>query len=435
MSVRFLPSPRSPLILPWAALRLAARFVLPLTLWFTVGQLLRYGAMYGGYRLGEMKGTVAAVAPLLTVGVLVMVTLGVAVAMVHCVREGLDVVHAREADGDLTPWAVGNEESVFGAAGRAALPFVVFYLGWGLQGDDAREFADQATSRGFAEGGFAGQIKGLGMLVSLEKHVPLAIGLTAGFFAVRFLVEWLLEERLPRSVGALVAFLEINFALFAIFTIDHLRGEGVDWSARRQAWTWVTDIAGPVLELWPPFKEAVLGALIWLVVAGVILGLDARDEQLVLGRGRAARRLSRAGGLDRLNSPREILTRGFREMWLPAWYGLRLVRRSGVLPFATFCLLFTGLDVAEDASRRLVYELLGPHEVTWWIPRMPLVAYGTGLIFQILRICLLAAAFDLVMARVTARTAAKAAAPSPAGTPGDAPPAPANRPWPVAPSP
>ncbi|MFD0691581.1 hypothetical protein [Actinomadura fibrosa] len=428
-------SARSPLILPWATLKLAGRFVLPLTLWFTVGQLLRYGVMYGGYRLGGMKGTAASVAPLLTVGLLVMVTLAVAVAMVHCVREGLDVVHAREAGGDLTPWAVGNDESVAGAAGRAALPFVVFYLAWGLLAEDAREFADTAASRGFAEGGIEGQLKGVGMLVSLEKHVVLASVLTAVFFVLKVLAGWLLEERSPRAGAALIALLEIYFALFAIFTIDHLRGEGVDWLTRRQAWTWFTDVAGPVLDLWPPFKDAVLGALIWLVITGVILGLDAADERVVLGSGRAARRLAGAGGLDRVNSPREVMTRGFREMWLPAWYGLRLVRRSGMLPFATFCLLFTGLDVAEDASRRLVYELIGPHPVTWWIPRLPLVGYGTGLVFEILRICLLAAAFNLVMARVTERTAAKAAGLSAAGPAAGAPQGAANPPWSGAPYP
>lgn len=122
---------RSPLILPWATLKLAGRFVLPLALWFTVGELLRYGAMYAGYRLGTMKGVAATLAPIVTVGLLVVITLAVTVLMVHCVREGLDVVHARDAGGGLTPWAVGNEESVIGAIGRAALPFVIFYLAWG----------------------------------------------------------------------------------------------------------------------------------------------------------------------------------------------------------------------------------------------------------------------------------------------------------------
>ncbi|MFI0481907.1 hypothetical protein [Actinomadura sp. 9N215] len=430
-------SARSPLILPLATLRLAGRFVLPLTLWFTVGELLRYGAMYGGYRLGTMKGTAATVAPIATIGLLVVITLAVAVLMVHSVREGLDVVHAREADGDLTPWAVGNEESVIGAMGRAALPFVIFYLAWGLQGEDAREFADMATARGFQEGGLQGQIDALGMLLSLEKHIGLAIGLTAGLFVVKVAAEWSLEERLPRAIGALVAFLEINFALFGIFTIDHLRGKGVDWFTGREAWAWVTDVAGPALDVWPPFKDAVLGALIWLVIAGVILGLDAGDEQVVLGRSRTARRLAAAGGVGRTNSPREILTRGFREMWLPAWYGLRLVRRSGMMPFATFCLLFAGLDVAEEASRRFVYELIGPHEVTWWIQALPFVGYGTAVVFEVLRVCLLAAAFNLVMARVSARTAAKAVGPSRPSVPSSAPgpPAPASPPWFGAPSP
>ncbi|MBD2894306.1 hypothetical protein amrb99_32300 [Actinomadura sp. RB99] len=413
----FALSGRSPLLLPWAALKLAGRFVLPLTLWFTAGRLLRYGALYGGYRLGAMKGTAATVAPLVTVGLLVVITLATAVLMVHCVREGLDVVHARAADGDLTPWAVGNDESVVGAMARAALPFVIFYLAWGMQTDDAREFADMAASRGFAEGGFQGQLKGMGMLISLEKHVVLAVGITVGFFVVKTAVEWLLEERLGRSAGALMAFLEINFTLFGIFTIDHLRGDAAGWITGRRAWQWIDGAAGPVLDLWPPFKDAVLGALIWLVIAGVILGLDAGDERVVLGRGRAARRLAAAGGIERQGSVREVLTRGFREMWLPAWYGLRLVRRSGMMPFAVFCLLFSALDVGRDASRRWVYELLGPHEVTWWMPRLPLVDFGTGLVFEILRICLLAAAFNLVMARVTARNAAKAVASPASATP------------------
>ena len=421
------------MILPWATLKLAGRFVVPLTLWFTLGELLRYGVMYGGYELGSKKGVLATIAPIATVGLLVVITLTVVVLMVHSVREGLDVVHAREADGDLTPWAVGNDETVIGATGRAALPFVIFYLAWGLQAEDAQEFAGMATSRGFAEGGFQGQIEGLGMLLSLEKHIGLAIGLTAGLFVLKVSAEWRLEERLPRAIGALVAFLEVNFALFGIFTIDHVRGEGVDWVSARQAWTWVTDTAGPVLDVWPPFKDAVLGALIWLVIAGVILGLDTEDEEVVLGRGRAGRRLAQAGGVGRTGSPRELLTRGIREMWVPAWYGLRLVRRSGMMPFAMFCVLFAGLDVAEDASRRAVYELIGPHEVTWWLQTQPFVEYGSGLVFEILRICLLAAAFNLVMARVSARTAAK-----PVARPSFAPPSAAgsearpSQPWPGA---
>ncbi|MBX6769429.1 MAG: hypothetical protein IRY90_20135, partial [Actinomadura rubrobrunea] len=287
-----------------------------------------------------------------------------------------------------------------------------FYTAWGLHSEDAREFVNMAQSRGLAEGGLDGQLEGLGMLITLERHVPLAIGLTGTFFVLKVAFEWLMQRRLTSSTAVLLAFLEINFALFGIFTIDHLRNEAGDWIADRRAWSWVEQLIGDGLELWDPFKHAVLGSLIWLVIAGVVLGLDARDEQVVLGRGRTGRRLARAGGVDRTGSPREIATRGIRELWLPAWYGLRLVRRSGVVPFGAFCVLFTGLDVAERLTRRQVYELVGAHPAVWWVPRLTLIGFGTALVFQILRICLLAAAFNLVVARVTMRTAAKAAVPS-----------------------
>lgn len=420
---------RSPLVLPWATLVLAGRFVLPLALWFTVGELLRLGVLEGGYRLGQMKGLPATIAPMLTVSLMVMITLGITVAMVHCVREGLSVVHAREADGDLAPWAVGNEEPWSGAMSRAVLPFVIFYLAWGMQSEDAREFADLAQSRGYAEGGLEGNVQGLGMLLELDRHLPLAIGLTVAFLAGKLLAEWLLRNRLPTSGGAVLAFFEVNFALFGIFTIDEVRKATGDWITDREAWQAFAEAAGPILELWPAFKHAVLGGLLWLVIAGVILGLDAGDERAVLGRGRTARRLVREAGIERHNSPREILTRGIRDLVVPAWYGLRLVRRSGLVPFAAFCSLFMALHVVEDLATRQAFVLIGAHPLEWWLPRQGLIGFGTGLVFEILRICLLAATFNLVMARVNVRNAAKAPALSAGGSPAPGPQGPPPPSW------
>src|SRR5690606_41903303 len=118
-------SRRSPLILPPATLMLAGRFVLPLALWFTLGELLRYGVMYGGYRLGSMEGTAAAVAPIATIGLLGVITLAVTVLMVHSVREGLDGVQARESGGGLTPWGVGNGGAGVAPVGHAGPPAVI----------------------------------------------------------------------------------------------------------------------------------------------------------------------------------------------------------------------------------------------------------------------------------------------------------------------
>jgi hypothetical protein len=395
----------SPLTLPWATLKLVARFAVPLALWYTLGELLRFLLMYGGYRLGVLKyGEL--VAPIMTLSLLVMVNLAVAVAMMHSVREGLTAIQEREDDGDLAPWAVGNEESMLDALGRALLPFMIFYLAWGWVTEDARDFASTSESRGLVEGGFEGQIKGLGMLTTLTKHLYVAIALTVVFFILKFLCERFVLERAPRAGGILTAFCEVNWALFGLFSVETARGKAAGWITGREAWGWLRNVAGHGIDLWPEFKFAVLGSLVWLVIAGVILGVDAEDEEAALGRGRAARRLVRVSGIDRQRTPLEVLTRELREKWLPTWFGMRLVRRSGVLVFAVFCVLLTGLDDAKDLSLREAYVLLGPHPIGWWAPRLTVVQFLIGMVFQALRICLLAAAFNMVVARVSARTAA-----------------------------
>jgi hypothetical protein len=403
----------SPLSLPWETLKLAARFAVPLALWYTLGELLRFLLMYGGYKLG-LTDIGEPIAPILTLSLLVMVTLGVSVAMMHSVREGLDEVQEREADGDLAPWAVGNDESMLDALGRALLPFMIFYLAWGWVTEDARAFASVAASRGLVEGGFEGQIRGLGLLITLSRHLYIAVALTVVFFLLKFLCERLLLPRAPRTGGLLTSFCEVNWALFGLFTIDEMRNKAGAWITGREAWGWLRRIAGHGIDLWPEFKFAVLGSLVWLVIAGVILGVDAQDEEAALGRGRAARRLVRVSGIDRQRTPLEVMTRELREKWLPTWFGMRLVRRSGFLPFAVFCAMFGGLDVAKELTFREVHVLLGPHPIGWWVPRLHVVELLVGMVFQALRICLLAAAFNLVVARVNARSAALAEDPVPA---------------------
>lgn len=402
----------SPLSLPWTTLTLAARFALPLALWYTLGELLRFLLMYGGYRLALTK-IGEAVAPIATLSLLVMLTLCIAVAMMHSVRAGLSAIRAREDDGDLAPWAVGNDdETILDAVGRALLPFMIFYLAWGMFRDDAVEFANAASGRGFAEGGFEGQLRGLGMLSTLGDHLYIAIGLTVGFFVLKFVCERLLLPRMPRSGGILLAYCEVNWALFGIFTVEAVRGKASGWITNREGWGWLRDLVGHGLDQWPTFKFAVLGSLVWLVIAGVILGVDTADEEAALGGSRAGRGLARISGIRKERTPLEVLTRELREKWLPTWFGFRLVRRAGLLTFGAFCALFTGLDVLEELTGRGVYVLIGAHDVDWWAIRLTPIDFSVGLVFEALRICLLAAAFDLVVARVSARNAARRADPS-----------------------
>ena len=405
----------SPLTLPWATLKLAVRFALPLTLWYTLGELLRFIVLWGGYKLGLHNSAI----PVAALSLLVIVSLGVSLAMMHSVREGLAAIKERDERGALASWSVAEDESVYDALGRALLPFIIFYLAWQWYSRDAREFVGAAEGRGFAEGGIEGQLRGQKLLLDLQEHLYIAIGLTVVFFIAKFICERYLQPRVPRSGGLITALLEVNWTLYGVFTIDVLRGKAGDWIVGREFWGWIGGGLGPVLDYWPMFKDAVLGSLVWLVIAGVILGVDAADEHGALGEGRTARGLARVSGINRTHTPHEVLTRELREKWLPTWFGMRLVKRAGLVLFGTFCVLFVGLDVAEALTRRGVYYLIGPHPIVWWSTRLNFVEFGTGLLFQILRICLLAAAFNLVVARVSGRSAA----------PEPAPPASPERPW------
>jgi hypothetical protein len=400
----------SPVTLPWTTLRLAARFAVPLALWYTVGQVLRYLLFLGGYHFGLHH----AVVPILVLSLLVMVNLGVTVAMLHSVKNGLPAVRKREFDESLTSWAAAEEENVLDAFARSVLPFTIFYLAWNWFADDAKAFEQAAAGRGNAQGGIFGQLEAMKSLIALNGHVYVAIALTAGFLVLKFIAERFVEPKWSRVGGVTVALFEVNWTLFGIFTVNRARGASTDWLTNRVAWGWLGDLTGPAFgwfdALWPSFKEAVLGGLVWLVIAGVVLGVDS-DEETALGGGRIGRRLRSASGMDRPHTPWEVITREWRDKWLPTFYGFRMVFRAGLLPFAVFCLLFTGLDDLALLTQRGVYDVIGPHPIDWWMTWLDTAGFGVDLIHQMLRVCLMAAAFDLVVARVSERTAAPASVP------------------------
>jgi hypothetical protein len=396
--------------LPWTALRLAARFAVPLALWYTIGQILRYLLFLGGYHFGLHHAAV----PILVLSLTVMVNLAVTVAMLHSVKDGLPAVRKREIDESLTSWAAAEEETILDAFARAVLPFMIFYLAWNWYTDDAKAFEQAAAGRGNAQGGFTGQIEAMKSIIALGDHVYVAIALTAGFLVLKFIAERYVEPKWSRVGGITVALFEVNWTLFGIFSVNRGRDAFTGWLESRVVWGWLGHLTGPVFgwfdALWPSFKEAVLGGLVWLVIAGVVLGVDA-GEETALGGGRIGRRLRSASGMDRPRTPWEVITREWRDKWLPTFYGLRMVFRAGLLPFAVFCVLFAGLDDLALLAQRGVYDLLGPHPVDWWMVRLDAIGFGVGVVHQALRVCLLAAAFDVVVARVSERTSAPASAP------------------------
>jgi hypothetical protein len=406
-------SPLSPLTLPWTTLRLLGRFAVPLALWYTVGQALRYLLFLGGYYFGLHNPVI----PIIVVSMAVMVSLAITVTMLHSVRDGLPAVQEHDLDEHLAPWAADDEESILDALTRALLPFMIFYLAWGWFTNDVKSFEQSAAGRGVAQGGIGGQLDGMKIIIALKDHIYLAVIFTAFFFVLKFIAERLLEHRWPRFGSISVAFCEVNWTLFGVFTVDQARQAVTGWITGRVVWGELGHLTGPVFgwfnTLWPLLKDAVLGALVWLVIAGVVLGVDS-EEEAALGKSKVGRRVATASGIDKPHTPREVLTRELRDKWLPTVYGFRMVFRAGMLPFAVFSALLAGLEALAPLTERGLYYLLGAHDIGWWMPRVHVVGFAVDLVHQALRVCLMAAAFNLVLARVSARSAAGGAAPSPA---------------------
>ncbi len=391
----------SPLLLPVRTLYLAGRYIVPLVLWFTVGRLLSFLLVTYGADL-TLKW------PYVTwggVSLLVMVSLGVTVAMLHSVRGGLPGLRDRErAVRHGLPLGADADESLLDALGRAIVPFMIIYMAWSFFTDDVETWANAAFDRAQAQGRDFGTAA-LDAINALSDNLPVAMAITAGFWLLRVTCERWVAAWLPRAGNLLAAFAEIGFALFGLYSVSEVLGRGTDWLTTRRMWAGASSAIGDLMPDWtgdvlPAFTDAVLQPLIWLAIAGVVLGVAMEREDP--GEGRLAR--SVIGLLSITPGPLRRLagtaTQGARDKWVPMVNGLRLIRRAGLLTFAVFTVLLVLIDQLHDRGHRWVVELLGPHPYAYWEQARVFLGFGFDLLRQVLRICLLAATFDLVVRRI-----------------------------------
>jgi hypothetical protein len=414
----------SPLLLPVRTLYLAGRYVVPLVLWFTVGRLLSFLLVTYGADL-TLKW------PYVTwggVSLLVMVSLGVTVAMLHSVRDGLPGLRDRDlAARHGLPLAADAGESLLDALGRAIVPFMIIYMSWSFFTDDVKTWANAAFDRAQAQGRDFGTAA-LDAINALSDDLPVALAITVGFWLLRVACERWVVARLPRAGNLLTAFAEIGFALFGLYSISEILGRGTGWLTTRRIWAGVSGAIGDLMPAWagdvlPAFTDAVLQPLIWLAMAGVVLGVAMEREDP--GEGRLAR--SVIGLLAATPGPVRRLagaaTQGTRDKWVPMVNGLRLIRRAGPLTFAVFAVLLVLIDQLHDRGYRRAVELLGPHPYAYWEQARVFLGFGFDLLRQVLRVCLLAATFDLVVRRIAGAGERHRDHPDPAAPERERPPA------------
>ncbi|MET8161769.1 hypothetical protein ABZT47_35890 [Sphaerisporangium sp. NPDC005289] len=428
--------------LPLHALRLAGRCVLPLVMWYSAGQLVRFGLMVGGTELGHgsMKDLRYALTMLVFI-VMVMAGLVVSVGMFSSLRGALWEMRARRADGD-------QDEGFVSTQSRVIIPFVALYLAWGWHLDDVRDYLSMDILRQSDDKGALGAFYDLAtgeqpdtarILIGLNFTATLVI-MAVAFLARYFFTLWY-ERDQARTAALAVAFCELSFFYYGAQVVAS-RGEVVGgWLGSRVAASWMGNLfdglqvhipglaaLGELLDAVKPYAwDALVLPAAWLTVAILMYGAYAEDARGVIRGTRLEGVATQAGTMltARTHSlTRRTLVRLFGRWadWVPLMNTLRLTIRGGAPLFGYFALCFVGLRVGADyASRGIVYLLGSDHPMLYLNVLLVPVDFAVDLVVTVLTICLLAATFDIAagaerrrraVAGVSGRSAERAPTPA-----------------------
>lgn len=169
--------------------------------------------------------------------------------------------------------------------------------------------------------------------------------------------------------------------------------------------------------LWPLFKDGVGEPLTWLAITTVVFGHRVLSGHGVL---RGTRLENRFGGRaqeaappNRLvalaNQAPNLVLGGLREKFYPTLNAFRLLVRVGPVFLGVVCLVYTFWLLGEQWTFIAIQRLIGVHSEWWGLMNHEIADVIRSVIFETLRIALLAAAFDLCIS-VGAEQRAEAAA-------------------------
>jgi hypothetical protein len=417
----------SPYALPLHTLRLWVRCLLPMAIWFSVGELLRFGLTVAGSEFAHGPGREWRLAGVMFLFiVMVMATMIVTIGMLHSLRGALMEIRARRAEG------TDEREPFVGGVGRAIVPFATVYLAWGWFVDDAREFADADMER-YAEQYdryqaqlITNALNGNGNTtppeppdagLNLVMDFRIALVFTVVAFILRYLVVLFHERRGGTALAFLVAFFEITFTFYSLAVIVESSAMGKNWLADRTVARWWNDtwdrleesipgweaFWGTIGEIRPHLGGVVVQTLIWLTLAILVFGPYSEDVRDVI-KGTRLERVStfveeRTHELTRRGASQLTVRLGL-DKWPPLLHALRFIVRGGAPLFAMACLCHVALTVGVGYAERGAYYLIGTahRQLEWEVYQIP-VRFGVELLFMTLLLCLLAATFDLAAMR------------------------------------
>lgn len=283
------------------------------------------------------------------------------------------------------------------------LPFLVIYIAWGMIGDDLLAYGDASQDQ-FGGDDATNRPYAISIGVMSVSFVLIAFGLR--FLIGRF------SKRLPAWTGAIAAYLEAAWLITTVIAVKDLLAGVPEWFATRRMFGWLVDgfaalreqfawfaaIGDAIAWLAAAIGDVLVQPLAWLALAAIVYS-SALPPRIPSTSARASRiRETATRRWRRLPRPvrklGESLSASFRDRWEPIATALSLIWRNGPVELGIYVLTFAVVTASAAWLKVLTYNIIGPHEIGWWIGADDPLELLNELITVPLLIVVVAAAFD-----------------------------------------
>ncbi|MEU8223361.1 hypothetical protein [Kribbella sp. NPDC048915] len=394
--------------------RLWWKNLLPMTAWFVAGFVGFTACSQGAIWLAQHRHSSLGTG-LFAVGVLLQI-----IATVCMIRTcAMSLYRWRDAaNNDADETSDPTQRGLLELLAVTLLPLVAVWSAWGFFDEQVGQLsATYLVQTGLQDSGFFK----IG-IHSWHNYLPALVIL----LVLRRLLQ-AVDDRWPsRPVKLTQVWAEAFFVLLTVVITEFAILEGKEWFKDREFWYWSLNWWGGFQDffdkinipvpagieflwgftwetLWPLFKLGVAEPLTWLAITTVVFGHRVLSGGSVF---RGTRLEQRLGAQAEQQTPRgriaglttkapDLVLGGFREKFYPAINAFRLLVRVGPVFLGVVCLVYTFWFLGNAWTFVAIQRLIGIHGDYWGLMNHEIANLVQGLLFEPLRIALLAAAFDL----------------------------------------
>lgn len=341
------------------------------------------------------------------------------VGMFLVIRDGL---RGLQTIAPLPPSAKERRQDFLAALLASVLPFFAVYAAQKELRDDVIEYADRALTSSFAEDIFAAiegtpQVENPDVVLTVSFNVWTILIIVIAVLGRMAWRRW--EQRLPKVLALVALYLEVVWVFFSLLLLSQLVDGAVEWVATREVTVWIVETRSWLASQFVPLGWLFDGAeraldmagqvlvepLAWLVVAGVIYGQAITSERLRIST-RLVERTRRGAGLVPAALRRQVdsLAEDLGSRMQPVGQAIRAIWQAGPIVLGAYLLLYAVIKALVPLLGLGIMRVLGPHDAAFWTAVAVVFALVPVLIFEPVRVALIAGTYDTAL-----RTSAQAA--------------------------